>query len=119
MAHRCGNRPGPDNNHGPSLRSAGPKCPVRRRIDVPAARLLGVEDHDCGILRWPASGGFHNDGPPGKARITPAAPATRETPATPPRRSQRTRPRRPTTPGAGLAATRLADRETREARTGR
>src|ERR1700761_3094485 len=36
MAHRCGNQPRPDSIHGPSLRSAGPKCPVRR-----PARHLG------------------------------------------------------------------------------
>jgi len=56
-----------------------PKAGNRRGTDRyggPRGWLFGVSDHDRGILRWPASRGFHNHRTPGQAQIPPAAPAT-------------------------------------------
>src|ERR1700761_2476598 len=76
---------------------------------------FGWQDHDCGILRWPASRGFHNHGTPGQARITPAAPAPRETPA-----ADTPDPARPPSPpghaGGWPGGDAAEDRETKGAR---
>ncbi len=95
---RRGSRPSPNARAVPSRGSGPPMSPLHPNEPRPRAHrcgpagraddihvlgvwLFGIEDHDCGILRWHSSRGFHDHGAPGQHPISPATPATRDTPA--------------------------------------